>query len=142
MSGRSFFDANILIYTDDVRYPDKRETALQLIEALGKRRLGVISIQVLQEYFNAATRKLAVAPTLARRKVVLYGRMQVMRPGVADVLAAIDIHDRYSISFWDAMIVRSALASRCVRIYTEDLQHGQIIDGCEIVNPFLQPPVT
>lgn len=62
-----------------------------------------------------------------------------MSPSFDDIIAAIDLHRLHSISFWDALVVRAALSSGCVRILTEDMQHGRRFDGCEIVNPFLAP---
>ena len=140
MSGRSFLDTNILVYTDALNEPTKRQTAIDLIKQCRRRRIGVISIQVLQEYYNASTRKGGVPLETARRKVVLFSRMQVVTIGVADLVAAIDLQRHYSLSIWDALIVRAAVASGCSRIYSEDMQHGQKIEGCEIVNPFLLQP--
>jgi len=134
---RTFFDTNILIYTDDKSAPAKRKTAINLVATHREAVTGVVSLQVLQEYFVAATRKLRVDPQIARRKVELLSEFDVAAPEVADILAAIDLHRLHGLSFWDALIVRSAKQSGCGVILSEDMQHGRQIDGMRIVNPFL-----
>ncbi len=93
-------------------------------------------MQVLQEYFVAATKKLGVDPRIARRKVELLSEFDVAVPEVADVLAAIDLHRLHGFSFWDALIVRSAKQTACRILFTEDMQDAREIDGIRIVNPF------
>jgi len=137
MSGRSFFDTNVLVYTDDQDAPDKRDRATALYEECHGSRQAVVSTQVLQEYFVTVTRKLGVAAEIARRKTELFGRMHLVRPGLQDLLGAVDLHRLHGFSFWDALIVRAALVSACRRLYTEDLQPGRKIDGLEVVNPFV-----
>jgi predicted nucleic acid-binding protein len=137
MSGRSFFDTNVLVYTDDQDAPDKRDRATALYEECHGNRQAVVSTQVLQEYFVTVTRKLGVAAEIARRKTELFGRMHLVRPDLQDLLGAVDLHRLHRFSFWDALIVRAALVSACRRLYTEDLQHGRKIDGLEVVNPFV-----
>jgi len=137
MPARSFVDSNVLVYTDDGGAAGKQATALALMEDLYASRSGFLSIQVLQEYFVTTTRKLGVDAVLARRKVELFGRLNVVTIGTDDVLAAIDLHRLHGLSFWDALIVRSASHAGCRQLFTEDLQHGRRFDGIEIVNPFV-----
>lgn len=134
---RTFFDTNVLIYSDDGAYPAKRNRALDLIEVHRTSRTGVVSTQVLQEYFVNATRKLGLEPKFARSKVEVWARFQVILPDVADVLDAIDLHRLNEISFWDALIVQCAKRAGCQIALSEDMQHGQTIAGVEIVNPFI-----
>ena len=136
MSARSFLDTNILVYTDDVSEPRKQRQALELYSLHYARGHAVVSIQVLQEYFVATTRKLGVDPTIARRKVELFARMDVVVPQVDDILAASDLSRFYSLSFWDALIVRAALTANCSILYTENLQFGFKMNGLKILNPF------
>jgi predicted nucleic acid-binding protein len=136
MPVRSFFDSNTLVYTDDVTDGRRQRRALELIAEARRRGTGVVSTQVLQEYFVAATRKLGVAATTARRKVELFARLQVVLIDVADMLAAIDLHRLHQFSFWDALVIRAAQHSGCAVLYTEDMQHGRRIDGLTIVDPF------
>ena len=137
MSGGSFLDSNVLVYTDDAASPSKQKAALALVSESMRTKQGVVSLQVLQEYFWAATRKLGVDAVTARAKVELLGAFSAPPIDIDDVLAAIDLHRLHQVSFWDGLIIRSAQQARCARIYTEDLQHGRRFDGVEIVNPFL-----
>jgi predicted nucleic acid-binding protein len=136
MSVRSFFDTNVLVYTDDHDAPEKQARSLELVEQARLEGWGVLSTQVLQEYFVATTRKLGVPEGVARRKVELFSRLDLVINGLHDVLAAIDIHRLNDVGFWDALIIRAAKESGCVVLYTEDLQDGWRIDGLEVVNPF------
>jgi predicted nucleic acid-binding protein len=97
---------------------------------------GVVSLQVLQEYFVTVTRKLSVDTQIARRKVELLAELDVVTPEVADVLAAIDLHRLHSFSFWDALVIRAAKQAGCRVLFSEDLQHSREVDGMRILNPF------
>src|SRR5450432_1541953 len=89
---RSFFDTNVLIYADDRATPAKQRRALELMAEHRRAGTGVVSLQVLQEYFVTVTRKLKVDARIARRKVELLAEFDVATPEVADILAAIDLH--------------------------------------------------
>jgi predicted nucleic acid-binding protein len=136
MSARSFFDTNILIYADDKATPAKQRRALELVAEHRRARTGVVSLQVLQEYFVTVTRKLHVDPRIARRKVELLAEFDVAAPDVADILAAIDLHRLHRFSFWDALILRAAKEAGCSVLFSEDMQDPREIDGLQIVNPF------
>ena len=136
MSARSFFDSNILVYTDSSDAPAKRRRALELLVEHRLARTGVVSVQILQEYFAAATRKLGIEVEVARRQVELFANFHVVVLDVEDVLAAIDLHRLHQVSFWDALVVRGAKQGGCPVLYSEDLQHGRTIDGVGVVNPF------
>lgn len=138
MTDRSFFDTNILVYADDKAAPAKQRRSIELVTQHRRARTGVLSLQVLQEYFVTVTRKLQVEATIARRKVELLAELDVFVPDVDDVLAAIDIHRLHGFSFWDALVLRAAKEAACTVLYTEDLQAGRSIDGVKIVNPFLR----
>jgi len=133
---RTFIDTNVLVYADDASAGAKRERALAVLAALVGASQAVVSTQVLQEYFVVATRKLGVPPEVARRKVEVLSRLDVVIVRPELVIAAIDLHRLHSISFWDALIVRAAAAASCARVLSEDLQHDQVIDGVRITNPF------
>jgi predicted nucleic acid-binding protein len=134
---RAFFDTNVLVYADDLDFPAKQLTARKLWAEYRLAGSGVVSVQVLQEYFMNVTRKLGVDPEIARQKIELLTELNVIVLSAADVLAAVDLHRLDKISFWDALVVRAASKSGCQILLTEDMQHGQIIDGVRIVNPFL-----
>jgi predicted nucleic acid-binding protein len=135
MSVRSFFDTNVLVYSDDKSAPAKQRRALQLVSEHRRAGTGVISMQVLQEYFVTVTRKLQVDARVARRKVELLAEFDVAAPDVPDILAAIDLHRLHGFSFWDALILRSAMQAGCRVLLSEELQAREV-DGVRIVNPF------
>src|ERR1035437_5705992 len=105
---RSFLDTNILVYSDDPRYPAKQATAIDLVQLHFRLRTGVVSLQVLQEYFVSATGKLKLDAELAKRRVEFFARFHVAEPAVGDIFAAIDLHRLYHISLWDSLILRGA----------------------------------
>lgn len=140
MSGnRHFVDTNVLVYAYDVTAGDKHSRARALVEELWGTREGCVSVQVLQEFFVTATRKIP-KPLDAAAAAQIIGNLahwHVHAPAVSDVLAAIDIHQRTGASFWDAMIVRSAKELGCGTLHSEDLNAGQAYDGVQVRNPFL-----
>lgn len=136
MAGRSFLDSNILVYTDDARQPEKQAAAVDLVSRGRREHAVVISLQVLQEYFVAATGKLGVDIQVARRKVELFGQLDTVTLQAEDVLASIDLCRLHQLHFWDALIIRSALRAGCVKLLSEDMQHGRRFGRLEIVNPF------
>jgi len=135
MPDRSFFDTNVLIYADDKADPAKLQRALDLVAEHRRGRTGVVSLQVLQEYFVTVTRKLQVDARVARRKVELLAEFDVVIPEVVDILAAIDLHRLHGFSFWDALILRAAKQAGCSVLFSEDMQGEREIDGVQIVNP-------
>ncbi len=138
MKERSFLDTNIFVYTDDADAPDKSALAIELVEQALTSKKGVISTQVLQEYVAATTRKLGVAIETAKDRARLFARMSVIQISTDDVMAAVDLVQLHRLSFWDALIIQAARKAECRVLLTEDLQHGRVIDGVTIINPFLQ----
>jgi predicted nucleic acid-binding protein len=139
MSGdRRFVDTNILLYAHDESAGGKRDRARALVEQLWESRDGCLSVQVLQEFFVNVTRKIAkpLSAELAKEIVADFSRWRLHVPAADDVLAAIGIHQRTGISFWDAMIVRSAAEIGCTVLYSEDLNAGQEYSGVRVENPF------
>jgi predicted nucleic acid-binding protein len=142
MSGnRAFVDTNILVYAHDDSAADKRDQARALVEQLWESRDGCLSVQVLQEFFVTVTRKIAkpLSPAMAKEIIADLARWYVHTPAPDDVLAAISIHQDTRISFWDAMIVRSAAEIGCTVLYSEDRNAGKEYTGVRVANPF-QPP--
>ena len=135
-ASRSFFDTNILVYTDDRAAPAKQKVALQLVEEARRQGGGVVSTQVLQEYFVAATRKLGVEHHVARRKTELFARFDVVLVDLEHILAAVDLHRARKLSYWDALIVQAAMDAGCGVLYSEDLQSDGRFGDVRIVNPF------
>jgi predicted nucleic acid-binding protein len=136
MNARSFFDTNVLLYADDESSPAKQRCSRDLAAEHRRSGTGVVSLQVLQEYFVNLTRKLHVDPRIARRKVELLAEFDVAAPDVGDILGAIDLHRLHGFSFWDALILRAAQQAGCRVLLSEDFQDGREIDGLQVVNPF------
>ncbi len=136
MSARSFFDTNVLVYADDKAAPAKQRRAVDLVAEHRRAGTGVVSLQVLQEYFVTVTRKLHLDAGIARRKVELLAEFDVAAPDVTDVLAAIDLHRLHGFSFWDALVLRAAKQSGCSVLLSEDFQDARAVDGVRVVNPF------
>ena len=137
MKGLAFFDTNILVYADDTADPGKQSRAIELVQEHRLDNSLVISLQVLQEYFAAATRKLKIDPAEAQRRVEILSRGRVVRMTEHDVISAIELHRLSQISFWDAMIVHAARMAGASVLYSEDLGHGSVLGGVRIRNPFV-----
>lgn len=133
-----FVDSNILIYAHDLSAGQKHGRARELIKELWESGDGCLSIQVLQEFYVNVTHKVAkpLAPEAAAQIIADLSVWRVHRPGVEDVLDAIQLQIRYRISFWDAMIVASAIQSGCQTIWSEDLKPGQVYDRVTVQSPF------
>jgi predicted nucleic acid-binding protein len=136
MTGPFFVDTNVLVYADDARDRVKQEKARDLLRRVVRERSGKLSLQVLQEFFAAATQKLGLTAVDARRRVEVFSHLDVVRLDVDDVLAAIDLHRLHELSIWDALVVRAAILSQCRTLYTEDLQDGRRFESLRVVNPF------
>lgn len=133
---RRFLDTNVLLYADDLDAGEKRRKARVVLRDALTSGEGVVSTQVLQEFFVNSTGKLGVDPVEARRKVELLARMDLVRIDLAMILAAIDLSRLHSLSFWDALVLQAASVAGCGVLLTEDLQHGQVLAGVRIENPF------
>ena len=139
---RRFVDTNLLVYAHDESAGQKREVARGLLAELWVSREGCASVQVLQELFVSLTRKVS-KPLPTRKAAALVEDLSawtVHSPGPRDVLSAIELHERMSVSFWDAMILTSARSLGCRVLYSEDLNAGQSYDGVLVVNPFETEP--
>lgn len=134
----SFVDTNILIYAEDRTTKAKHETARDLMIELWEKREGVLSIQVLQEFYVTATRKLKkpLTPAKAQEIVHEYLTWTVVENTGRLLAAALELHQNAQLSFWDAMVVQAAIEAGCDRLYSEDLNPGQRYDSVVIVNPF------
>ncbi|HEY6444943.1 MAG TPA: PIN domain-containing protein [Acidobacteriaceae bacterium] len=137
MSGKTFIDSSILIYAHDADAGKKRATAARLIEGLWSDRLGVLSLQVLQEFYMNVTRKIS-SPLSRRtaRSIVNTYSVWCVETTPAELAAAFRIEDEARIGFWDALIVAAALKAGADRILSEDLNSGRRIRDLRIENPF------
>jgi predicted nucleic acid-binding protein len=135
---RQFLDSNVLVYAHDSSAGDKHDRAVQLLDQLAGDDAGALSVQVLQEFFVTVTGKVPNRLS-GRAAAAIVADLIVMpthAPTGADVLYAIDIHARLEVSFWDAMVIRSACELGCDVLWSEDLASGRSYEGVEVRNPF------
>lgn len=134
----TFVDTNVLVYAYDADAGAKHGTARQRLQYLWETESGLMSTQVLQEFYVTVTRKLSspLPRRTAREVVATYRAWPVHRPDVDDVVAASELEQRRQLSFWDALVIISAQRSGANALLTEDLQDGQRFDGLSVANPF------
>jgi predicted nucleic acid-binding protein len=141
MKDKVFLDTNILVYSIDssAELKQKRDVARKIVTTHIREESGVISIQVLQEFFQVATRKIETPISIddALEYMQYMSTLQIITPDFDMVVAAARLHQRYSLSFWDALIVQAAKTTGCTQIVSEDLQDGFRLDGLTIKNPFI-----
>lgn len=141
MNDKCFVDTNILVYAHDRTAGTKHDRALQLVEELWNSRKGVISTQVLQE-LCVTLRKKVDPPRPAdelRQLIRDYMSWEVVVNTAESVVEALDLEFRYKTSFWDALILHSALRCGAVTLYTEDMATGQKYGAIQVVNPLIAP---
>lgn len=132
-----FIDTNILVYSLDKHDPEKQKQARELLKKAAIEYSGVISTQVLQEFYVTATRKLSVEPLLVKEMVSAFNNFETVLITTEIIKDAIDCSILQKISFWDSLIITAAEKSLCEMVWTEDLNNGQIIKNIKINNPFL-----
>jgi predicted nucleic acid-binding protein len=138
MTVKAFVDTNILVYAYDRGAGDKHEKALGLIQQLWQQGNGILSTQVLQEFYVNIRRK-AQRPVTVEQARTLISDYLAWDPVVNDgasMLEAIDLEKRYQLSFWDSLIVAAARKGGASVIYSEDFNHGQSFGSVEVRNPF------
>ena len=139
MSGRFFLDTNIFIYTFDSKAPAKAKKAAHLIRRAADTGEGIISYQVVQEFFNVALRRFPQPMNASEAEQYL---ITVLRPllavhsSPAIYFEALRIAEKHRLSWYDSLIVAAALEGQCEKLYSEDLQHGRTIENLRIENPF------
>jgi predicted nucleic acid-binding protein len=134
-----FFDTNVLVYLFDRDSPNKAAVARQLYSRLVGERNGLVSVQVLQEFFVTLSKKFTVtlSPDDVEREVRdLSALLTVIETDAALVLDSIKLSRRYKLSFWDSLIIQAALRGGASVLYTEDLQDGQVFESVTVKNPF------
>ena len=133
-----FIDTNVLVYAHDASETARQPVAQAVLGELWRSRSGALSTQVLQEFYVVATRKFD--PRLSRRGardlVDAYSNWQLVQIDVPLILAASQLEERHTLSFWDALIVEAARRAGATRLVTEDLQSGRRLAGVLIDNPF------
>ena len=133
-----FVDTNVLIYAHDTSAGPKHARARELLEELWRTGEGCLSIQVLQEFYVTVTHKVArpLTSQAAAQIIADLSVWQVHRPDAGSVLDAIHLRDAHDLSFWDAMIVTSAMQLGCQVLWSEDLSAGQRYGPVTLRSPF------
>ena len=134
-----FFDTNVLVYLFDADSPIKRNTARAVFQKHSEEGDILLSTQVLQEFYVAVTRKLArkLDAATAEEAVSAFAELPMVQIDSKLVLAAIHRSRKSQFSFWDALIVQAAIEGSATTLFSEDLQHGQSLDGLRVINPFV-----
>jgi predicted nucleic acid-binding protein len=137
-----FVDTHVLLYCFDPRDPAKQAAARAWVAYCWQHQCGRISTQVLNEFYSNARKKFssAIASGDARAEVRRYQHWQPWAIDHATVESAWAIESRFDLGYWDALIVAAAQQQGCGHLLSEDLQHGQHMDGVDIVNPFKSTP--
>lgn len=136
MRNKVFFDTNIFVYSIDKYSKKKQKKARDLIKEVATNNTIVISTQVLQEFYVAATKKLGAEPLAVKEIINSFEKFEIITITLEMIKDAIDISLLNKISFWDALIVITAESAKCLVLFTEDLNSGQVIKGVTIINPF------
>jgi predicted nucleic acid-binding protein len=139
MSDRYFVDTNVLVYAHDRGSGEKHEAASALVAKLWEDRSGVLSTQVIQEFYVNVRQRAArpLSRPEAHRLIEDYLSWEIVVNDGSSVLQALEMEGRYKISFWDALIVQAASGAGTSLLYSEDLNHGQSYGSVVVWNPFL-----
>ncbi len=140
MSDRYFLDTNVFVYSFDQTSPRKRKRALELIGDAIMARNGIVSYQVVQEFFNVALRRFAEPMKGSEAEQYLatvFRPLLAVHSSPALYVEALRLSSRYGLHWYDSLIVAAAQESKCSVLYSEDLQSGMRIDALSVQNPFL-----
>lgn len=137
-----FVDTNVFVYRFDTTEPAKQRRAEDWLDHLWTGRTGRLSIQVLQELYSSLTRKLdhPMEPSEARSVVRSLLSWDPAPVNPRTIEGAWLLQDRYSLAWWDALTVSAAQIAGCRHLLTEDISHGQDLDGVRVVDPFQTRP--
>lgn len=139
MSARFFLDTNVFIYTFDARAPGKAKKAAQLIRQGVDSGEGIVSYQVVQEFFNVALRRFSNPMTVAEAEqylITVFRPLLAVHSSPAIYVEALRISAKHRLAWYDSIIIAAALEAGCETLYSEDLQHGRKIESLTIENPF------
>jgi predicted nucleic acid-binding protein len=138
MSDRNFLDTNILVYAYDKSEPEKQTKAQNLLTGGIEQEHSVLSVQVLGEFFNVVTRHIPqpMKSNEALEIIDMLGILPVQEIDLTMVKRAINTHERYRISYWDALIVSAAERAGCTCLLSEDLNDGQTYHNILVRNPY------
>ena len=132
MSGKVFVDTNILVYAYDSENKTKQHRAREALLKLEEAGSGVISMQVIQEFYVTVTKKLGMQPLKAKQIIASFNNFEVVSIDIDLIKEAIDIGVLNQVSFWDALVIACAQSAGCSKIWTEDLTHSQAFKSVHI----------
>jgi predicted nucleic acid-binding protein len=132
----TFVDTNVLVYAHDRADPERHAKAASILGRLWAERAGVVSTQVLSEFYAVATRKLGMTPADAREIVLLYGAWPLVEIDLPILVAAMERHEQDAVAWWDCLVVEAALRAGAGRLASEDFQPGRRFGSLEVVSPF------
>jgi len=139
MKDKSFLDTNILVYAYDSSEEEKHPKASRLLKDIWNSQAGVLSIQVLSEFYVVVTQKVERPISSSEAKAIIEDYLsswEVIEPRGDTLLSSIEAANKYNFHFWDAMIFVAAKEANVIRIYTEDFQRNLEIEGIKFINPF------
>src|SRR5256885_8811 len=132
-----FVDTNVLIYAHDRTAGLKHDRAVALLARLTNDDSGALSLQVLMEFYSAATRKLPMPAAKAEEAVRDFGVWTIHCPAHADLIRAARLQRSHNVSWWDALILNSCIELGCGVLWSEDFSNGRRYSGVTVRNPFL-----
>jgi predicted nucleic acid-binding protein len=139
MNGRFFLDTNIFVYSVDKSSPAKQKLATQLVREAIATGKGIVSYQVVQEFFSVALKGFAQVmsvPEAEHYLATIFHSMLAVQSSQALVADALRLYERYRLSWYDSLIIAAALEAQCGVLYSEDMRHGQTFSDLRIDNPF------
>ena len=140
MKDKIFLDTNVIVYAHDRSSGDKHAVAREIMDHLWENRKGVISAQVLQEFFVCVTKKISKPLQIKTAREILeyLSTWDVVANDKYITLRTIDIQERYRFSFWDSLIIQAAIQGQAHVVFSEDLPGGQVVKDLKILNPFIE----
>lgn len=135
-----FIDTNVLVYAHDRGEGAKHDTAVAVLDKLWRDRTGVLSTQVLQEFYSVVTRKRPrkMSSAKARKRIMAYSEWCAVNTNTELLVSASVLEETHSLQWWDALIVAAALRSGAETLLSEDMQHGRKFEEMTVRNPFVE----
>src|SRR5579863_3978991 len=143
MSGRFFLDTNIFVYTFDASAPAKAAAATDLVKRAIKTKIGVVSYQVVEEFFNVALRRFESPMTAAEADQYLaatFRPLLAVHSSPALFSEALRLSAKFRLAWYDSLIVAAAIEAQCDVLYSEGLHHSQRLESVTVTNPFASEP--
>jgi len=138
MSDRFFLDTNVLVYAHDAGSPEKKTRSQEIVFGCLRNRSGVVSAQVLSEFFVTVTRKVErpMEPERAKREILLLSALETVEIDATLVVEAVNLKLRWQLGYWDALILAAAERAGCHTVYSEDMSNGQVYGSLTVRNPY------